>query len=445
MSTAMQSSSTEDDNTTIDSTPLITATSDGIFRNRRFVSGTPSLRGAARFLRRASSRRMLREPSMRVRESATEEIEERQTDWAYSRPLVILDIIWNLAFIVVSIAVLIISRKEDPKGPLRIWIVGYACQCLLHMVCVCVEFKHRNRQRSSEYGGVLRTDVNNGNLNSNSSNSVSERRDHADLALARSQNDDGNASVAKHLESANTMFSFIWWIVGFYWVSSGGHDLTKSAPQLYWLCITFLAFDVFFVVICVAVACVVGIAVCCCLPCIIAILYAVADQEGATKDDIERLPKYKFKRIDDFEKENGEIQKRYGGIMVECDTDAPVERALSEEDAECCICLCTYEDETELRELPCCHHFHIACIDKWLFINAICPLCKFNILKNEVKHLQSADHVCKPLCRRGGPNPYKKREKEATGGGRSRWWKKGWSQIDGSKPVGGATPKNRRE
>lgn len=56
-------------------------------------------------------------------------------------------------------------------------------------------------------------------------------------------------------------------------------------------------------------------------------------QEGATKDDIERLPKYKFKRIDDFEKENGEIQKRYGGIMVECDTDAPVEHALSEEDA----------------------------------------------------------------------------------------------------------------
>lgn len=44
------------------------------------------------------------------------------------------------------------------------------------------------------------------------------------------------------------------------------------------LSITFLAFDVFFVVICVAVACVVGIAVCCCLPCIIAILYAVADQ-----------------------------------------------------------------------------------------------------------------------------------------------------------------------
>ena len=44
------------------------------------------------------------------------------------------------------------------------------------------------------------------------------------------------------------------------------------------LSVVFLAFDVLFVVFCVALACVIGIAVCCCLPCIIAILYAVADQ-----------------------------------------------------------------------------------------------------------------------------------------------------------------------
>ncbi|KAK1420177.1 hypothetical protein QVD17_21562 [Tagetes erecta] len=338
------SSSAVDDTGTIDPTPLLTTT-----RDRQFITTTPSLRGAARFLRRASRRRMLREPSMRVRETAAEQIENRQTDWAYSRPLVVLDLIWNLAFIVISICILIMSRFEDPKRPLRVWIVGYAF-----------------------VDGNLNSD------SSNSSNSGSERRD-------RPQNNDDDTSAAKHLESANTMFSFIWWIVGFYWVSSGGQHLTQNAPQLYWLCITFLAFDVFFVVICVAVACVVGIAVCCCLPCIIAILYAVADQEGATKDDIERLPKYKFKRIDDFEKENGEIQKRYGGIMVECDTDAPVEHALSEEDAECCICLCSYDDGSELRELPCYHHFHTACVDKWLLINATCPLCKFNILKNNTQ------------------------------------------------------------
>jgi hypothetical protein len=44
------------------------------------------------------------------------------------------------------------------------------------------------------------------------------------------------------------------------------------------LSIVFLAFDVFFVVFCLALACIIGIAVCCCLPCIIAILYAVSDQ-----------------------------------------------------------------------------------------------------------------------------------------------------------------------
>lgn len=41
-------------------------------------------------------------------------------------------------------------------------------------------------------------------------------------------------SVVKHLESANTMFSFIWWIVGFYWVTAGGQTLTRDSPQLYW-------------------------------------------------------------------------------------------------------------------------------------------------------------------------------------------------------------------
>lgn len=44
------------------------------------------------------------------------------------------------------------------------------------------------------------------------------------------------------------------------------------------LAVVFLAFDVFFAIFCVALACVIGIALCCCLPCIIAILYAVAGQ-----------------------------------------------------------------------------------------------------------------------------------------------------------------------
>jgi hypothetical protein len=187
--------------------------------------------------------------------------------------------------------------------------------------------------------------------------------------------------MAKHLESANTMFSFIWWVIGFYWVSSDGQDLIHDSPKLYWLCIVFLGFDVLFVVFCIALACIIGIAVCCCLPCIIALLYAVADQEGATKEDIEQLSKFKFQRTSK-EKLAGNTQGPVGGIMIECQADSPIEHVLADEDAECCICLSAYDDGVELRQLPCGHHFHCTCVDKWLHINATCPLCKYNILKS---------------------------------------------------------------
>ncbi|CAI0476424.1 unnamed protein product [Linum tenue] len=281
---------------------------------------------------------------MVVRETAAEHVEERQSDWAYSKPVVILDIIWNLAFVAAGVAVLVLSTEERANMPLRLWIVGYGLQCLLHMGCVCVEYRRRRRRRVG-FGTVA-------------------------------------ASIAKHLESANTMFSFIWWIIGFYWVSAGGQALAQDSPQLYWLCIIYLGFDVFFVVFCVALACVIGIAVCCCLPCIIAILYAVADQEGASKEDIDQLVKFKFRRASNNEKLADEDQETPGGIMTECGTDSPIEHVLSQEDAECCICLSSYDDGVELRELPCGHHFHCTCVDKWLHINATCPLCKYNILKS---------------------------------------------------------------
>ncbi|KAL3622003.1 hypothetical protein CASFOL_034199 [Castilleja foliolosa] len=180
----------------------------------------------------------------------------REHDWAYSKPIVLLDLVWNIAFLAVSISIL-----------------------------------------------IMNLDI-----------------------------------VAKHLESANTMFSFIWWIIGFYWVSAGGQRLTSFALHLWHLMFSLLSF---------------GLAVCCCLPCIIAILYAVADQEGATKEDIEKLPRYNFRKIGDLEKQNSEIQGSFGGTMTECDTESPSENALPLEDANAAYALVPYYDDgAELRELP---------------------------------------------------------------------------------------------
>ncbi|KAK8686343.1 hypothetical protein V6N13_125368 [Hibiscus sabdariffa] len=68
------------------------------------------------------------------------------------------------------------------------------------------------------------------------------------------------------------------------------------------LVVVFLAFDVFFAIFCVVLACLIGIALCCYLPCIVAILYAVAGQEGASEADLRILLKYKYQIINNGEK-----------------------------------------------------------------------------------------------------------------------------------------------
>lgn len=367
-------------NVTVFTTPLLSindgsnppeASSSSNESSNRSLPRRASIRGAARFLRRASGRRIMREPSRLVREAAADELEERQTDWAYSRPVVVLDFLWNLVFVCIAVVVLSLSARENPRTPLRVWIVGYALQCALHMMCVWFEYRRRLAASSSS-GGSSDSGF------SRVSGVTANREDEFDISVQVSRE---HASIAKWLESANTMFSFIWWVVGFYWITAGADDLSHDAPLIYWLCVVFLAFDVFFVVFCVALACVIGIAVCCCLPCIIAIMYAMADQEGAPEEDINLLPKFKFHRTVSCEKIIGEKSGPVGGIMSStCTKDSSTERFLHAEDADCCICLSAYEDGTELRELPCGHHFHCSCVDKWLRINATCPLCKYNII-----------------------------------------------------------------
>ncbi|KAH9794523.1 RING-type domain-containing protein [Citrus sinensis] len=267
-------------------------------------------------------------PSMLVRETAARELEERRADWGYSKPVVALDIMWNSAFVIVSAAMLIITINERPNTLIR-----YALQCLVHVVLVWMEYRRRNtrRVRDDEMGGEDFRDVNND-----------------------SEDEEEDGIVYR----------------------------TSTRTRL---AVVFLAFDVFFAIFCVVLACLIGIALCCCLPCIIAILYAVAGQEGASEADLSILPKYRF------EVQNNDEKLGVGaGKMVPIETNGGYvanERILLPEDAECCICLSSYEDGTELHALPCNHHFHSTCIVKWLKMNATCPLCKYNILKGNEQAL----------------------------------------------------------
>lgn len=111
--------------------------------------------------------------------------------------------------------------------------------------------------------------------------------------------------------------------------------------------------------------CLFGIIVlaCCCTAAVVGILYCVNPRmlnpghvSGASKSQIKKLKEVKFN---------------------------PDETTIDEEDARCAICLSSYENKEKIRYLPCKHHFHSECVDKWLLKNKSCPFCKQEIDKKD--------------------------------------------------------------
>ncbi|XP_021668338.2 E3 ubiquitin-protein ligase At4g11680 isoform X11 [Hevea brasiliensis] len=127
----------------------------------------------------------------------------------YSKPIMVLDLIWNLAFVAVSVAVLFSASRERPSTPLRVWVSGYSLQCLLHVGFVYFPYQKR-----------MRTDHDNGDGGSVSNEGLPYLQTHS--------------SIMKRLESISTLISSIWWVTGFYWIVVGGQTLLQDSPRLYW-------------------------------------------------------------------------------------------------------------------------------------------------------------------------------------------------------------------
>ena len=48
---------------------------------------------------------------------------------------------------------------------------------------------------------------------------------------------------------------------------------------------------------------------------------------------------------------------------------------------ECSICQEVYEDRTRIARLKCSHEFHKKCVQRWLYANDSCPLCRADVIK----------------------------------------------------------------
>uniref|UniRef100_A0A0E0FH40 RING-type domain-containing protein n=1 Tax=Oryza nivara TaxID=4536 RepID=A0A0E0FH40_ORYNI len=286
-----------------------------------------------------------------------------------------IELIVSLCQIIAAITVLSVSRNEHPHAPLAQWLIGYTIGCVATLPHLYWRFLHRNRQNTEQ----------------ESTNQVSSERDVYEpnsyvvvssahgSEVVDSGNNGGVARIASPrvyalvacFKLALDCFFAVWFVVGNVWIF-GGRTSLHDAPNLYRLCIVFLAFGF----IGYALPFILCTMICCCLPCIISMMGIHEDLDfnrGATAEAIDALVAYKFqsKKFQD-----GEAGEDNGGVLA-AGTDK--ERTISAEDAVCCICLSKFSNNEDLRELPCNHVFHLECVDKWLKINALCPLCKADL------------------------------------------------------------------
>ncbi|CAD6219694.1 unnamed protein product [Miscanthus lutarioriparius] len=290
------------------------------------------------------------------------------------------EIVMYIAQVVAAIVILIFSRHEHPHAPLFAWIIGYTVGCIASLPLIYWRYVHQNRHLDQEpqqpptaYPTLTP---------SQSSEGRNHRTSGVVLRLGCIAISCPRLSVlAYHFKTAVDCFFAVWFVVGNVWIF-GGRSISsdaQDAPNMYRLCLAFLALS------CVgyAIPFIMCAAICCCFPCLISVLRLQEDlgqNRGATQELIDALPTYKFKpkRNKNWGIDHASSSQHLdeGGILG---PGTKKERVVSAEDAVCCICLTKYGDDDELRELPCTHFFHVQCIDKWLKINAVCPLCKTEI------------------------------------------------------------------
>ena len=119
-----------------------------------------------------------------------------------------------------------------------------------------------------------------------------------------------------------------------------------------------------------------------CLPCATVVLRSAAEHTGVIRD-VDDSPSTIIMHqrdaagaseldVRELEEQKYRAAPQGGGKLGDVVLDA--------EDAVCAVCLEEFEENDAVKVLPCRHHFHTPCVDTWLRIRNVCPLCKQTVI-----------------------------------------------------------------
>jgi len=151
-----------------------------------------------------------------------------------------------------------------------------------------------------------------------------------------------------------------------------------TAPTVWYYCLVIIIL----VYVSLALPFLIVLAICICLPCVLIVFRFFAEPEGADDRIIKDLPTRKITAADLHLSTNGD-----GNEEKKDDKKDETEDNNNDDDDDdsdgpsCAICMQDYKIDDELRILPCGHEFHTECVDKWLPMKKICPLCRHDITK----------------------------------------------------------------
>lgn len=94
------------------------------------------------------------------------------------------------------------------------------------------------------------------------------------------------------------------------------------------------------------------------------------------EEDAEQERQARARGLDADVIQSNSVEQKYKAPQPAASKDAENEEL---DNNQCMVCLETFAEGDQLRQLPCLHRFHCQCIDTWLQRSCQCPICKRDI------------------------------------------------------------------